>query len=420
VQIFSYQTEFLRHIPLFSSLNEEQLSSIIGMLQPRPVVEGEILFWEGEPGDRFYVILTGQLEIIKAIGSEHEHLIGIRGPGDYVGEMSLFMQPGERSATIRARTDGVVLEMKHSDFEGLLRKHPSVPYELLRAMSSRLRESDEAMIRDLRAKNEQIEQAYRELKAAQEQLIAMELLEHELRVARSIQQSLLPHSVPSIEGFDIDARMLPARAVGGDCFDFIELSPNHLGIVIGDACDKGMAAAIFIAQTRSLLRAEAVRGLNPREVLHRVNSHLRSMSNTDMFSTAIFGILHTQTHTFHYARAGHPQPIICDAKGEITIPPRSPGQPLGIWDEPQFDEQIIEIPAGATVLLYTDGLTDAANQHREMFGMPRLRYALSQHIAHTARDQCDNIMYAINTFCGPTPQSDDITMVAIHSEAPDE
>src|SRR5439155_21220972 len=129
-------------------------------------------------------------------------------------------------------------------FDALLHRQPSLAYEMVRVLSVRLRESDDSTIRDLQEKNRQLTLAYEELQAAQAQIIEKEKLEYELQVARELQERMLPRALPGMEGFDFGARMVAARAVSGDFFDFIVLDDDAVGVVVGDVCGKGLPAAL--------------------------------------------------------------------------------------------------------------------------------------------------------------------------------
>jgi serine phosphatase RsbU (regulator of sigma subunit) len=402
-------------VPLFATLPHDEVRRLAGTLRPCEIAAHAILFREGEHGDRFYILSVGQIEIVKALGTADERMIGVRGPGEYIGEMSLLHGDGLRTASVRARGPARLLEMTRAEFDALLHRQPTLSYEMVRVLSRRLRESDDATIRDLQEKNRQLTQAYQELQAAQTQLIEKERLEHELQVARSIQESILPRSLPELPGYDFDARMVPARMVGGDCFDFIALGPDTLGIVVGDACDKGMPAAIFMALTRSLLRAEASRARSPREALQSVNRHLLDMNDAGMFVTALYGVLHRTTRIFDYARAGHTLPLMRGVGGAVLTPPHANGQPLGLWPDLALDEQRVVIPRGGALLLYTDGVTEALDAQGDLFGSRRLRTAVSVYRSGSAQELCDNVLQAVTDFCGPTPQGDDLTLVAMHA-----
>src|SRR4051812_16362076 len=248
----------LKKVPLFGSLPASALANMAASLQETTYPAGAVLFREGDHGDRFYIVLDGHIAIVKALGSDDERLLGLRGAGEFVGEMSLLSQDGLRTASVRVETDARVLELTRADFDALLHRYPLLAYEMLRVLSIRLRESHDTAIRDLHEKNARLAQAYAELQAAQARIIEQETLERELRLARETQESMLPRELPRVAGFDIGARMVAARMVGGDFYDVFPLSPDRLGVVIGDVSGKGMPAALFMALVSNLLRAEAL------------------------------------------------------------------------------------------------------------------------------------------------------------------
>jgi phosphoserine phosphatase RsbU/P len=286
---------------------------------------------------------------------------------------------------------------------------------VLRVLSRRLHQADAATIRDLHAKNVELAQAYADLQAAQEQIVEKEKLERELQLAHDLQQSILPQEMPTLPGYSFAAMMTPARAVGGDFFDFIPVSHEDLGIVVADVSDKGMPAAIFMALTRSLVRAEASRGVFPAEVLRRVNHHLLDMNQAEMFVTVLYGILHGKTGEFLYARAGHELPILLDGAGEAVAVPHTRGQLLGLFPNPDLDEQLITVPRGGRLLLCTDGVADAANAADEQFGQQRLLAAAQQIPVQSAQSLCDELQVTLLAFQGDAVQFDDITLVVVQA-----
>ena len=219
--------------------------------------------------------------------------------------------------------------MTRSDFDALLHRQPSLAYNLLTVMSARLNESENHTIRDLQEKNRQLAQAYEELKAAQAQLIEKEKLEAELKIARDLQRNILPRIKLRISGLDFGMVIEPMTSVGGDFFDFIELDEERVGLVTGDVSDHGVPAAIFMALTYSLLRAEAFRAASPGEVLRAVNRQLLDMNASSMFVTVLYGILNRATRDFQFARAGHDLPLILNARREALDLIAGKGQSAG-------------------------------------------------------------------------------------------
>lgn len=407
----------LAQVPLFAALPDVEITYLVHTLRHVVFAIDTMMFEEGETGVQCYVVLDGALEIIKALGTPDERLLSVRGPGELVGEMSLFDSDHRRSASVRARTRIELLEMTHADFDALLHRQPSLAYKVVKMLSTRLGESGNATINDLKLKNRQLEQALDDLKAAQDQVIEKERLDRELELAGRIQESILPRTLPRLEQLDFDARIIPARAVGGDFFDFINLSATTTGIVIGDVSGKGIPSAIFMALTRSLLRAEAERAATPEDALANVNRHLLDMNDAGMFVTVLYGILDHTTNSFEYVRAGHELPIILDGAGATWLPPFRNGQPLGILDAPVFDKQVIVIVPDGALLLYTDGVTEAMNEHGAFFGRDELLATLSGGMISTAHAVCEKVIAAVLAHQGNALQYDDVTLVAIHASS---
>ncbi|HBD10332.1 MAG TPA: hypothetical protein DCZ69_18950, partial [Syntrophobacteraceae bacterium] len=193
----------IHQIPLFSCLPATEVNRLASRLRCLDLGPGALLLREGDPGETFYIILEGQVEIIKALGTADERLLGNRGQGDFVGEMSLMGTDRLRTASVRACTRVQMLEMDRDDFDALLHRHPDIAYEMARVLSSSLRNANNATIRDLQEKNLLLAKAYEDLQTAQGQIIEKETLERELQLAREIQESMLPRSLPRLAGVDL-------------------------------------------------------------------------------------------------------------------------------------------------------------------------------------------------------------------------
>jgi serine phosphatase RsbU (regulator of sigma subunit) len=408
-------TSQLHKIPIFAGLPSAALKQIAESARQITYPPGAILCHEGEYGDRCFAVLSGRIEIIKALGTSAERLIDVRGAGEFVGEMSLLNGDGLRTASVRASTQTTVLELTSESFDTLLRCHPSLAYEMLRVLSTRLRASNDAAIRDLFAKNQRLTQAYAELQAAQDQLIEQETLLHELELARQIQESMLPTKLPKVAGYDIAARMIPAHMVGGDFFDIIELGPGRLGIAIGDVSGKGVPAALFMTLASSLLHAEVMCEKSPREALQMLNTQLLHRNGKGMFITLLYGELNLNDRTFHYVRAGHELPLIWDAACKPIEAPFDYGIPLGLFPQVLLDEQTVNLPPGGTLLLYTDGASEAMDATGTLLGHERLSELALALPDETADELCDRLLQQLLAYQGGTPQSDDITLVAIRT-----
>jgi len=239
---------------------------------------------------------------------------------------------------------------------------------------------------------------------------ARERIEQELEVARLIQQNFLPKELPDLPGWQVAAYYRPARAVGGDFYDFIELPEGKVGLVVGDVTDKGVPAAMVMAATRSVLRASAQRLLDPGEVLERVNELLVPDIPPKMFVTCLYGVLDPATGTLRFANAGHNLPFVRTGSGPVEL--RATGMPLGLMAGMSYEEREATLAPGESILLYSDGLVEAHNPEREMFGGPRLAALVAEQPAGTAL--IDKLLSELESFTGAGwEQEDDITMVSL-------
>lgn len=239
---------------------------------------------------------------------------------------------------------------------------------------------------------------------------ARERIEQELRVARLIQQTLLPRELPRLPGWQVFAHYQPAQAVGGDFYDFIYFGDGRLGIIIGDVTDKGVPAALVMATTRAVLRSAAQRSSSPGDVLQHANDLLCPDMPPKMFVTCLYAMLDPASGRLQYANAGHDLPYWRTAAGVQEV--RVTGMPLGLLPGMRYEESEIVLQPGESVLLYSDGLVEAHNVRREMFGFPRLRSLVEQHPGGQAL--IGFLLNELASFTGPDwEQEDDTTLVMI-------
>jgi serine phosphatase RsbU (regulator of sigma subunit) len=242
-----------------------------------------------------------------------------------------------------------------------------------------------------------------------------ERIEQELRVARLIQQTLLPKTLPGLPGYDVAAYYQPAREVGGDFYDFLELEDGRLGLVVGDVTDKGVPAALVMATTRTLLRAAAQRLFSPGEVLRKANDALVTDIPPNMFITCLYAILDLESGRLVYANAGHDPPYRRRAgRSEGAEELRARGMPLGLMPGMGYEEKEIVLEKGESVLFYSDGLVEAHDPGGEMFGFPRLRSLIAAHGAGSGDELVDFLLAELARFTGEGwEQEDDITLVTL-------
>jgi serine phosphatase RsbU (regulator of sigma subunit)/anti-sigma regulatory factor (Ser/Thr protein kinase) len=237
-----------------------------------------------------------------------------------------------------------------------------------------------------------------------------ERLEQEMRVATLIQQQFLPRHLPDLPHWQIAAYYGPARAVGGDFYDFIEMADGRIGISVGDVTDKGVPAALVMARTHTVLRAEASRSNSPGVILARANALLVPEMPATMFVTCLFAILDPETGRIVIANAGHNLPYIRTDDGVVEL--RATGMPLGLMPDIVYEETEGVIAPGSNVLLYSDGLVEAHDRASQMFGFPRLRQAMT--IDDSGSELLDRLLETLHGFTGTDwEQEDDITLVTL-------
>ena len=243
---------------------------------------------------------------------------------------------------------------------------------------------------------------------------ARERYEQELRVATLIQQQFLPRQLPDLPDWQVAAYYGPARAVGGDFYDFMELADGRIGIVVGDVTDKGVPAALVMARTHSILRGDAPRLVSPAKVLEHANELLVAEMPESMFVTCLYLVLDPATGHVVYANAGHNLPYVRTGVGVIEF--RATGMPLGLMPGMVYEEREAIIGPGDNVLLYSDGLIEAHDTSGAMYGFPRLRADLATGLAGS--ELIDELLDRLHAFTGPAwEQEDDITLVTLRRSA---
>jgi len=241
-----------------------------------------------------------------------------------------------------------------------------------------------------------------------------ERIDQELRVARVIQQTLLPKEVPTLPGWQIAPFWQPARAVSGDFYDFIPYPDGRLALVIADVTDKGVPAALLMATTRSIIRSTAERVKSPGEVLALVNDLLCPDIPPKMFVTCLYAVLDPATGLLRFANAGQDLPYLRTAAGLVELFAR--GMPLGLMPGMEYEEKEVVFAPGDLLLLSSDGLAEAHNAQREMFGFPRIKALMAG--AGQGETLVERLMQDLDSFTGPGyEQEDDITLLVVEREA---
>jgi serine phosphatase RsbU (regulator of sigma subunit) len=252
----------------------------------------------------------------------------------------------------------------------------------------------------------------------QQERIERERIEQELRVARTIQQASLPKEVPTLEGWQINPYYQPAREVGGDFYEFLELDDGRVGFAVGDATGKGVPAAFVMSATCALLGGVATAsGSSPGKVLERINEAVLARIPPNMFVTCFYCILDPKSGRLVYANAGHDLPYLRSQGGDCEEL-RARGMPLGLMPGMSYEEKEVTLQAGEAALFYSDGLVEAHGPKGEMFGFPRLRELVAAH-GDEQGSLGDFLLEELYAFVGEDwEQEDDITLLTLRCSAP--
>jgi sigma-B regulation protein RsbU (phosphoserine phosphatase) len=409
--------KMLRNLPFLEGVSPDVVEQLAEGVVERSFQPGQVVLQEGSTGREMYLIVEGLVEVVKRHGSE-EMVLAQRSQGDLVGEMGLI-EARPRFATIRVLRPTRLLEFPEHMLRSVLVQQPLILNRIVRMISARLRESDQQMIANLQRKNQELVQAYRELQEAQSALVEKERLEHELELARRLQQSILPHEFPHLPGFSCAARNRPARQVGGDFYDVILLDKGRVGLVVADVSGKGMAAALYMAIARSLIRAEAKRSFSPRQVLLRVHRLLLEVSQTDMFITVFYGVFDPVQGILRYARAGHDPPLLFSPSTDKYQFLEAHGTLLGLVETVSLEEATVGLCPNDFLVLYTDGITDANSPAGDFFDIERLREMVCAASELSAQDLCDLIFGRVEQFQAEAVQFDDMALLVVKADAVD-
>ncbi len=257
-------------------------------------------------------------------------------------------------------------------------------------------------------------------KISRAQAIAHQKVTRELAEAGRVQNSFIPTKAPQMPGFDISGVLLPARETSGDFYDFFPLEDDKQGIVIADVGDKGAGAALYMAMSRTLIRTYAIENkLTPEEVLNQVNRRILTDTPRGIFLTAIFGVLNPKEASFSYVNAGHNPPyLVQEREDQVNLTPlEKTGTLVGIFGKNTWEAKEASLLPGDSLILYTDGITEAQNKHEEFFGVARLIHCLKSNFQLGAEDLRNTILEEVQKFTGNAPRLDDITLIVIQRKA---
>ncbi len=241
-------------------------------------------------------------------------------------------------------------------------------------------------------------------------------IQQELDLARKLQFSLLPDKYPPFPGVsdvDIFGAMKPALNVGGDLFDYFFIDDDHLGFFIGDISGKGVPAALFMAMSRSIIRSNAMRGLNPGKCMEESNRQILDAGKDSMFITLFYGILNIKNGNLAYCSAGHELPYLVPTCGGVSRLNSTGNAALGAMENVNYNTAEIPLNRGETIFMYTDGLIEALNDDEDAYGRGNLESALEKNIDQPVKKITEIVFSDVDQFTGGAAQFDDITLVAL-------
>ena len=402
--------KILRNSNIFGEMDVDILAQVAETLEVVEVDAGEVIIQKGEYGDSMFIVIDGHVRV-------HDRSLVFRkaGKGDVFGEMAA-LDTSVRSATITAETDTRLLKLERRALFDLVESQPRLVRALIKVLCQHIRRCSENWSDDF---------------------YHLEALEHELTIGRKIQAGFLPERLPEIQGWRFSAYFKAARQVAGDFYDVFELpGGNKMGLALGDVCDKGLGAALFMTLFRSLIRAASTSddfmqalALNcPPEALEQAalddlarqrmsvlftNNYIaRTHESANMFVTLFLAYLDTTNGVFTYINGGHEPGLLLRA-GQVRERYTRTSTVLGLFPDLDFEIRESYLEPGDTLLLYSDGVLDARNPDDERYGEERLLALIEEYGACTATDLTGAIERSLESFIAGEDQFDDITILAV-------
>ena len=237
-------------------------------------------------------------------------------------------------------------------------------------------------------------------------------MQEEMRLAGKIQQELLPKTFPEFQGYEIAGRTIPVHDVGGDYFDFITIDDGRVAVCLGDVTGKGLPASLLMANLQATLRGQTMVSDRPKDCLFRSNKLLFHSTSPEKFATLFYSILDTEKHTLSFSNAGQDNPMLVSAKGSVSRL-KTGGIMLGAFDDFQFEDETVSMKPKETLVIYSDGVSEAMNPAKELYGDKQLQQLVVKNRNKSAGEIIDTIIADVRQHANGYPQSDDITVVVV-------
>ncbi len=243
----------------------------------------------------------------------------------------------------------------------------------------------------------------------------LRVMQEEMRVAKQTQINLLPKDFPDIFGYQIAARTIPAREVGGDSYDLIQIDDKHFAFCLGDVSGKGMPAAMLMSNLQATLRSFTITGNLCKDIIANSNDLLYNSTEPSKFATLFYGILNPESNEIVFCNAGHNNPFLFSADGNVKEL-KTGGLILGCMPDSEYEEEKISINRNDIIVIFSDGITEAMNENEEEYGEEKLKEFISNHLDEAPEIIIENILSDVRMFVGEAPQWDDMTLLIIKRE----
>jgi serine phosphatase RsbU (regulator of sigma subunit) len=396
-------SDVLRRCAFFASTADAELEVLAGLTELVSLPRDQTLFEKGDVGTAMYFVLEGRLRV-----HHGDLVVGRMEAGDVFGEVAALSKE-VRSASVTADRDSLLLKLEQQAIYSTLAAEPHAARSLIEALCAREREIIDEKV---------------------ERVAANLVLERELDIGQRIQQSFLPDRMPEVDGWTVTGLLRPARKVAGDFFDFFVVpETGRLGIVIGDVCDKGVGAALFMTLFRSLLRSgtlhrHAAAGdpavADPDAVLRHAigstNDYIASThASSSMFASVFFGLLDPATGELRYINAGHEAPVIASASG-IRARLETTGPVIGLFENLKHGVETASLRPGEALFGYTDGATDARNEAGSHYSEERLLEVFCNALGRDGK-VLEELLSSVDEFAGGADQYDDVTLICVRRHA---
>lgn len=396
-------------------LDEETLQLLRRVAKRMEYPPNTTLCHQGEVEHVFYVVVKGNVAVIRVLEDGEERILNMVGKNGYFGEMGLI-DDSPRAANCVTISPTTVLEVTEEAFDEFVKNSPPLANLLLQRILSNARNLDRIYIEDLQSKNEALEKAYTDLKAAQAKLVKQERLQRELELAAQVQRNLLQQELPQFPDYGFAAYLEPARQVGGDFYDVLEIDEEHVGVLIADVADKGFHAALFMAVTRTLFLREGQQSLSPAAVALAVHKGMFDIANNDeVFLTAFYGVLHRPTGKLTYIRAAHERPLLL-RPGREVMPLPGGDRFLGMMPDLTLTEETIDLEPGDRLIMFSDGVPDAVNEAEQGYSNQQLAAAAAACEQKTAAQIVDHIVKDVSQWQGSADPFDDLTLLVLEAK----